>query len=384
MPWSNQGGGGGGGGPWGKGGGGGGPWGQPSGGGGGNQPNDFEDILKRSQDRFRQAIPGGGMNRGLTTLLVLLGLAAATFYLCTVRVNPDEQGIVTRFGKFDRTLSPGLSLRLPYPIEEVYLPKVTQVNPTVIGRAGAARSGTSEAGGDQSLMLTGDENIVNVDFVVNWQIKNAEQFLFNVRDGEEFLAGGDARTVRDVAESAVREVVGKSPIQPILTQERARTEQAVRDLMQQTLDSYNSGIAITLVQFLSVDPPSQVIDAFRDVQAARADNERVQNEAQAYANSQVPLARGDAEKILQEAQAYKERVIAEASGQAARFADIYEEYQKAPDVTRQRMFLETMERVFGSMDKVIIDQKPGGGGVVPYLPLNELTRPSTGSRTGAQ
>ncbi|MEZ5923950.1 MAG: FtsH protease activity modulator HflK [Hyphomicrobiaceae bacterium] len=374
MPWSNQGGGNGG--PWGKGGG---PWGQgPS--SGGQPPGDFEDILKRGQDRFRQAIPGGGMNKGLTTLLVLLGLAAAAFYLCTVRVNPDEQGIVTRFGKFDRTLTPGLNLRLPYPIEEVYLPKVTKVNPTEIGRRGGV---TGQGAADDSLMLTGDENIVNVDFVVNWQIRDAEKFLFNIRDGEEFLAGGDARTVRDVAESAVREVVGTSSIQPILTQ-RAASEQAVRDLIQKTLDSYNSGIYITQVQFLPVDPPSQVVDAFRDVQAARADQERLQNEAQAYANSQVPLARGDAEKILQEAQAYKERVIAESSGQAERFSKIYEEYRRAPDVTRQRMFLETMERVFGSMDKIIIDQKQGGSGVVPYLPLNELARPRSDSNPGGQ
>jgi membrane protease subunit HflK len=371
MPWSNQGGGNGG--PWGKGSG---PWGQgPS--SGGPPSNDFEDILKRGQDRFRQAIPGGGMNKGLTTLLVLLGLAAATFYLCTVRVNPDEQGIVTRFGKFDRSLTPGLNLRLPYPIEEVYLPKVTQINRTEIG------AGDSKAS-DRSLMLTGDENIVDVDFVVFWQIGDAEKFLFSVRDGEQFLSGGDAVTVRDVAESAVREVVGKSAIQPILTQERAKSEQAVRDLMQLTLDTYDTGIVVTQVQFLRVDPPSQVIDAFRDVQAARADQERLQNEAQAYANSQVPLARGDAEKIIQDAQAYKERVIAEASGQASRFTKIYEEYKKAPEVTRRRMYLETMERVLGSMDKVIIDQNQKGTGVVPYLPLNELSGSRTRSSSGVQ
>ena len=381
MPWSNQGGGGNGG-PWGKGGGsgGGGPWGQGPG-SGGQSPNDFEDILKRGQDRFRQAIPGGGMNRGLTTLLVLLGLAAAVFYMGTVRVDPDELGIVTRFGKYDRTLLPGLNLRLPYPFEEVYLPKVTQVNTMTVGRGNT--STTRGEGTDASLMLTGDENIVDVGFIVKWRISDAEKFLFNVRDGDAFLSGNEAQTVLDVAESAVREVVGKGTLQSNFT-ERAASELAVKALMQSMLDSYNSGVAVTEVQLQAVDPPTQVIDAFRDVQAAQADFDRKKKEAEAYANSQVPLARGDAERILQEAQAYKERVIAEAMGQASRFNKIYEEYRKAPDVTRQRMYLETMERVFGSMDKVIIDQKGGGSGVVPYLPLNELTKPSAKSSTGAQ
>lgn len=381
MPWSNQGGGGGNGGPWGKGGGsgGGGPWGQGSGSGGGQGPNDFEDILKRGQDRFRQAIPGGGMNKGLTTLLVLLGLAAALFYMGTVRVNPEELGIVTRFGKYDRTLLPGLNLRLPYPFEEVYLPKVTEVNTMTVGRGNS----TTSKGTDASLMLTGDENIVDVGFIVKWRISDAEKFLFLIRDGEEFLSGDEARTVLDVAESAVREVVGKGTLQSNFT-ERAASELAVKSLMQTILDSYNSGVAVTEVQLQAVDPPTQVIEAFRDVQAAQADFDRKRKEAEAYANSQVPLARGDAERILQEAQAYKERVIAESVGQASRFKKIYEEYKKAPDVTRQRMYLETMERVFGSMDKVIIDQKGGGSGVVPYLPLNELAKPSAKSTTGAQ
>ena len=375
MPWSNQGGGNGG--PWGKGGG---PWGQGPSSGGGQSPNDFEDILKRSQDRFRQAIPGGGMNRGLTTLLVLLGIAAAIFYLGTVRVNPEELGIVTRFGKYDRTILPGLNLRLPYPVEEVYLPKVTEVNTMTVGRGNLS---SSKQGTDASLMLTGDENIVDVGFIVKWRIGDAEKFLFNIRDGEEFLAGSDARTVLDVAESAVREVVGKGTLQSNFT-ERAASELAVRDLMQQILDSYNSGVVVTQVQLQAVDPPTQVIDSFRDVQAAQADFDRAKKDAEAYANSQVPLARGDAERILQEAQAYKERVIAESEGQASRFKKIYEEYRKAPDVTRQRMYLETMERVFSSMDKVIIDQRGGGSGVVPYLPLNELATPRASSNSGEQ
>jgi membrane protease subunit HflK len=376
MPWGNQGGGGGG---W-KGGG---PWGQgPS---GGPQQPDLEEILKRSQDRLKQAMPGGGMSKGLVFLVGVVGLVAAAFVLCTVRVNTDEVGIVTRFGKYERRLDPGLNLRFPYPIEQVYLPKVTVLNRTEVGGGRnvdnrTVQSSTRE-GAEEGLMLTGDENIVDVDFVVFWQIKEARDFLFNVRDGFEVLQNGQSQTVKDVAESAMREIVGKSAIQPILTQDRAKTENAVRELMQRTLDTYGAGIQITQVQLQKVDPPGQVIDAFRDVQAAKADQERLQNEAQAYANGQVPLARGDAEKILQEAQAYKERVIAESSGQADRFVKVYDEYKKAPDVTRRRMFLETMERVLSGMDKVIIDQSGTGQGVVPYLPLNELTR---GSKTGGQ
>ncbi|MFO1169402.1 MAG: FtsH protease activity modulator HflK [Hyphomicrobiaceae bacterium] len=384
MPWSNQGGsgGGGGGGPWGKGGGGGGPWGQGPSGGGGQPPNDFEDILKRSQDRFRQAIPGGGMSRGLTSLLVLLGLAAAVFYLCTVRVNPEEQGIVTRFGKVDRTLLPGLNLRLPYPIEEVYLPKVTEINSIQAGKIGA--TGASDSG----LMLTGDgTTIVDVGYFVRWRISDAEKFLFSVRDGEQFLSGGVAPTVQEVAESAVREVIGRSTLQSSAAEnanlaQRAVAEKDIHDLMQSVLDSYNSGVEITLVGLQAVDPPAPVIDAYRAVQAAQADYETIIKQAEKYASEQLPIAGGEAKKIVQEAEAYKERVLAEARGQAKRFSSIYAEYQKAPDVTRQRMYLETMERVLGAMDKIIVDQKQGG--VVPYLPLNEVAKQKSPSATGGQ
>lgn len=364
MPWSNQSGGGGG---W-KGGG---PWGDRP--GGGTPQSDIEEMLKRGQDRFKQVIPGGGMNRGLMFLLGVVGLAAAAFYLGTVRVNPDEIGVVTRFGKFDRQLSSGLNLRLPYPVEEVYLPKVTAVNRVQIGVISGGRATSTQGGGDESLMLTGDENIVDIDFVVFWTIKDAAQFLFNVKDGESMLRRGTAQTVKDIAESSMREVVGKTNVQDVLT-ERKVTEDQVKELMQRALDAYRAGVLVTQVQLLAVEPPSQVLEAFRDVQAARADQDRAKNEAEAYRNSQVPLARGDAERIKQEAEGYKQRVVAEANGQTSRFLSVYEEYKKAPDVTRQRMFLETMERVMGGMDKIVIDQKGGGSGVVPFLPLNELTK----------
>jgi len=198
---------------------------------------------------------------------------------------------------------------------------------------------------------------------VFWRIKDASQYLFNIQNPDT--------TVKEVAESAMREVVGQSKIQPILTQERQKTEQAVQALMQRTLDSYGAGIRVDQVQLQKVDPPAEVIDAFRDVQAARADKERLQNEASGYANKVVPEAHGEAERILQSAEAYKQEKIADANGQTARFLQVYDEYKKAPDVTRKRMFLETMERVFGGTDKIILDSKSSQG-VVPYLPLEKL------------
>jgi modulator of FtsH protease HflK len=217
---------------------------------------------------------------------------------------------------------------------------------------------------EESLMLTGDENIVDVDFVVFWRIADAPDFLFNIQNPEG--------TVKAVAESAMREIVGQNDIEPILTEARAKTEFDVQQLMQKVLDSYGAGVQVTQVQLQKVDPPAQVIDAFRDVQAARADQERLQNEAQAYANRIIPEARGEAERILQAAQGYRDQVIAEAKGQGDRFTKVYEQYKKAPDVTRQRIFIETMEKVLGNADKVIVDDKAGPG-VVPFLPLSEFT-----------
>jgi membrane protease subunit HflK len=364
MPWSNQGGGwkGGGGGPWGSG---------PS--GGGQQP-DLEELLKRSQDRLKQVIPGSGVPGPLIVLAAAALVAIVCFYAFTFRVNPDELGVVMRFGQFIRQEPPGLHFRWPYPIEEVRLPKVTRQNIIEIGmRTGGGRG---FAGGlrdvpEESLMLTGDENIVDVDFVVYWRIKDAAEYLFNIQNPEV--------TVKEVAESAMREIVGQSNIQPILTEARQKTEAAVQKLIQDTLDGYRAGIRIDQVQLQKVDPPAQVIDAFRDVQAARADKERLQNEANTYANRIVPEARGEADRILQGAEGYKQQTVAEASGQAARFLKIYDEYQKAPEVTRKRMFLETMERVMGGTDKIILDSK-GGQGVVPFLPLEQLQRKPQGNQ----
>ena len=360
MPWSNQSGGGG----W-KGGGG--PWG-PRPGAPGQQP-DLEEILRRSQDKLRQAMPGGRIGGPFAVLLAVMLVALVGFFGFTVRVNPDELGIVLRFGEYIRQLPPGLNFRWPYPIEQVELPKVTRINRIEIGMRGSAdsRDATSTIRDvpEESLMLTGDENIVDVDFVVFWRIANAPDFLFNIQNPEG--------TVKAVAESSMREIVGQNDIEPILTEARAKTEAAVQALMQQILDSYGAGVQVTQVQLQKVDPPSQVIDAFRDVQAARADQERLQNEAEAYANRIIPEARGEAERILQAAQGYRDQVIALAKGEADRFLKVYEQYQKAPDVTRKRIFIETMEKVLGDTEKVIIDGKSGPG-VIPYLPLPEFSK----------
>jgi membrane protease subunit HflK len=361
MPWSNQSGGGG----W-KGGAGG-PWGQRPG-SPGQQP-DLEEILRRSQDRLRR-LSGGHMGGPFALFFTLLVVGLIIFFGFTVSVDREEEGVVLRFGKLVRLLSPGLHFRWPYPIEVVELPKVTRVNRIEIGMRGTTENRETSSGGirdvsEESLMLTGDENIVDVDFVVFWQISNAPNFLFNIQNPEG--------TVKDVAESAMREIVGQSDIEPILTEARAKTEAAVQALMQKTLDSYGAGVLVTQVQLQKVDPPAQVIDAFRDVQAARADQERLQNEAEAYANRIIPEAKGEAERILQAAQGYRDKVIAESKGEADRFTKIYQAYKQAPDVTRKRMFLETMERVLADTDKVIVDEKAGNG-VVPYLPLSEFSK----------
>jgi membrane protease subunit HflK len=365
MPWSNQGGG-----PWGTGGGSGGgkgPWGsgpQPS----GSTPPDFEEFLRRSQEKLRSVLPGGNLGGKGLGLIVLAAIAIwglSGFF----RVDPDELGVVLRFGKYVRDAKPGLNYHLPYPIESVLTPKVTRVNRIDIGMRlveDLRRGTTMRDVPEESLMLTGDENIVDVDFSVFWLVKpdGAGDYLFNIQQPEG--------TVKAVAESAMREIVGRSTLQPILTT-RQPVETAVQELMQSTLNKYGAGITITQVQLQKVDPPSQVIDSFRDVQAARADLERAQNEAQTYANKVVPEARGKAAQITQGAEAYREQTVAEAKGATSRFLKVYDEYKKAPDVTRQRMYLETMERLFGGTDKIIMDSGASGG-VVPYLPLDQLMR----------
>ena len=369
MPWSNQGGG-----PWGSGGSKG-PWGQgPQ--SSGPTPPDLEELLRRSQDKLKSVLPGGNLG-GRGVLLIVVAALVVWGFSGFFKVEPDELGAVLRFGKYTRDAQPGLNYHLPYPIETVLTPKVTRVNRIDIGmRLVEDPRRTSQQIRDipeESLMLTGDENIVDVDVSVFWQVKvgGAGAYLFNIQNPEG--------TVKAVAESAMREIVGRSDIQPILTGARQSIESSVHELMQKVLDTYQAGVQVTQVQLQKVDPPAQVIESFREVQAARADLVRLQNEAETYANQKVPEAKGQASKILQDAEAFKSQTVAEATGQASRFGKVYDEYKKAPQVTRQRLYLETMERVFGGTDKIILDSGSGGqggnnSGVVPILPLNEMTR----------
>jgi membrane protease subunit HflK len=363
MAWKNQGGG-----PWGSGPKG--PWGsgpQPT---GGPRPPDLEDLLRRAQDRMQQFLPGGYFS-GLGISLLLLAVIVIWGLTGFFRVQSEELGVVLRFGKHVRTVGPGLSYHLPYPIETVQLPKALRVSTLNIGftfdespRRG--RDGRRDIQ-EESLMLTGDENIVDVQFTVLWRIKlnGAADFLFNIQNPEG--------TVKAVAESAMREVVGRSNIQPILTSKKDETEKEVHELMQKTLDNYGSGIQIQQVQMGQVNPPADVIQSFNDVQNAKTELESLQNEAQTYANGIVPDAKGRAAQILQVAEGYKQQAVAEARGQSARFLKVYDEYKKAPDVTRERIYLETMERVLGNSEKLVYDGGSSGQGVVPYLPLNDLT-----------
>ena len=348
------------------------PWGTPPGGGGngsgrGPTPPDIEEIIKNIQKVINRFLPGkrsgGGKSISFILIILLTIWAASGLY----RVLPDEQGVVLRFGKFIKTTQPGLNYHFPFPIENVLTPKVTKVNRMDVGFRSERDSGFSSTAvadvPEESLMLTGDENIVNIDFSVFWVIKDAGKFLFKIQDPQG--------TVKAAAETAMREVIAKSRIQKILTEGRAKIENETQEIIQSILDEYNSGIQVTQVQTQKADPPDQVIDAFRDVQAARADMERSKNEAEAYANDVIPRARGEAAKIMQAAEAYKQKVVAAAEGEASRFVSIYNEYAKAKEVTQERMYLETMEKVLADIDKVIID-KNSGSGVVPYLPLPEL------------
>ena len=393
MPWNNQGGG------W-QGGGGQGPWGgRPGGGGGGGgqQPPDLEELLRKSQEKVKKIFPGGGGAGGggfnlsgggskkplLIIPLVLLGLWLASGIY---RVAQDERGVVLRFGQQIAVTDPGLHWRWPTPIETHLTPKVTRVNRVEVGFRAAggtvARGDSARDIDNESLMLTGDENIVDINFVVLWVIDKPEDFLFKVRDPEI--------TVKAVAESVMREIVGQTPFVEATTQGRQQIEDAAREQIQGILNNYGAGIAVTEVQVQKVDPPDQVIDAFRDVQRAQADRERAQNEAETYQNDILPRARGDAVKMEQEAEAYAQEIVAQSEGDAQRFIAVYDEYAKAPDVTARRIYLETMQEVFSNMNKVLIDGSAGGaGGVVPYLPLPELEkranrRSTNGSSGGTQ
>lgn len=377
MPWNNSGGQS----PWGNprpGG----PWGAPPppGGGQGGPPGsgrgpDLDEMIRQAQDAVRRFLPrGGGKGIALLGLVLVAVWAGSGFY----RVQPDEQGVVMRFGAFDRTAPPGLNYHIPWPVESVTTPRVTRINrvdigfvgaqdaPVVTGRVQPARDVLAE-----SLMLTGDENIIDIDVAVFWRIRDAGEFLFNTRNPES--------TVKSAAESVMREVIGRTPIQPALTEARAQIEQEVRRGTQAIMDQYRAGIEIVQVQLQKVDPPAEVIEAFRDVQRANADRERLRNEAESFRNDIIPRARGEAERLVQEAQGARESQIARARGEAARFVSVLTAYQAAPDVTTRRIYLETMEEILRRNPMIIVDDRLQG--VVPFLPLGEgaaVPRPQGG------
>ena len=386
MPWENNSG---------NGGGSRGPWGQPPKGdngrgqgprgpGGGGEPPDLEDLLQASRQRLKRAFPRGGGDGGRRGRgpkmdgrfagLIGFGLLALWLFSGIYMVDADEHGVVTTFGKFDKVTTSGLNWHIPAPIQGVKIEKVTTSRELFIPGNSTQRNSTLGEG----LMLTGDKNIVDVEISVQWQIKPGviganenerppvAQFVFNIHEPDQL--------VRTVGEASIREVVGRNTLDFVQTTGRANVVEDTKALMQATLDAQNAGIEIRAVNLQKSEPPTaEVNEAFLDVEAARQDQQQFINNARAFANSVVPQARGEAQQILESARAYSAQVTAEARGQAERFNAIFEEYEKAPEVTRQRMYLETVESVLGDMNKIIIEDNAGSG-VVPYLPLNELQR----------
>ena len=355
MPWNSEGGGGGGGqGPWGQG-----PWGQgggprrPSPGGRGPNPPDLDDLIRKGQDKLKQVLPqGGGGSFGW--LLAVGFVALVVVYNSVYQVQPDERGVVLRFGTFNRIAEPGLHFAL-WPVETMEKPRVGAVRQINIGNEGT-----------EGQMLTSDKNIISVPFSVFWRINDAKNFLFNVADQE--------RTIRSVSQSAMREVVGQTRAQAILTTGKNTVEATVMEITQKLLDEYQAGVTITSINLGDVQPPREVADAFAEVVRAGQNQQQLINEAEQYRNQQYRLADGEAAKLTEDASAYKAATVAQAEGEAARFLSVNEQYKKAQGVTRERIFLETMEQILGQTNKVIVEQGANGQGVVPYLPLPEVQR----------
>jgi len=349
------------------------PWGpggnNPWGSGGQSNNADFEDSIKKAREKFGRFKIGGPRNISILIIVALLIWLATGFY----RVEPDEQGIELLFGKWNQTTTePGLHYFFPTPIGKAMTPKVENVRKINVGYRSASELGFSAGSNndrnvlEESLMLTGDQNIVDVNFTVLYKIKDAGKFLFKLRNPET--------TVKDMSESVMREVVGQRDLEFLLTGGRQEVEQVVRSDLQVILDEYESGVLIQSIQLQSVNPPTLVIDAFDEVQRARQDKEKLVNEANSYLNKIVPNARGDAAKLVQEATAYKEQVIKQAEGVAQNFIDVYNSYKDTKYVTRQRIYLETLTEVLEGPNKIILDSTGEGQGVVPYLPLNELNK----------
>ncbi len=355
MPWSNQSGGNNGGnqgGPWGQG-----PSGSNGSGNNGGQPPDLEDIIRKGQDQLRRAIPGGGGFSPLMLGAILIGLMIVYMFKAIYTIQPDELGVELRFGKPKAEVSePGLHFHF-WPIETYDIVKISERQINIPSR---------NSGSGAKLMLTGDQNIVEVEFAVLYQVASPNDYLFKVSDPESM--------VEEVANSAMREVVGRRPAQDIFRDNRASIAEEVQTIVQTTLDQYGAGIQINVVNIEDVAPPHEVADAFDEVQRAEQDEDRFIEDANKYSNRLLGQARGQAAQIREDAAAYKNRVVEEAKGEAQRFISVYNEYIKAPEVTRKRLFLETMEGVLRDSNKVILEQGQNGQGVVPYLPLPEISK----------
>ncbi len=366
------------GGPWGRGGGGDNDdRNRPNGNGGGDRrprndgpqmPPELDDMLRKGQEQLKVLLGGGsgggsngssqqsgpGMGRSGYLLIAAL-LVAFWSFSSFYTVKPEEKSVELFLGKFSSIGNPGLNFA-PWPLVTREVLPVTREQNESIGVGGR--------GSDAGLMLTRDENIVDIDFEVVWNIRDPAKFLFNLRDPQ--------MTIRAVSESAMREIIAQSELAPILNRDRGLIAANLETLIQETLDSYGSGVSLVRVNFDRADPPEQVIDAFRAVQAAEQERDRLEKQADAYANRVLAQARGESAQVFEEAEGYRARVVNEATGEASRFSAVLEEYSKAPEVTRKRLYLETMEEVLGGLEKVIIDDQTGGQGVVPYLPLNQL------------
>jgi modulator of FtsH protease HflK len=353
MPWNSD-----------DGGGNQGPWGQgpkqpqnrgpqnrgPGGGPGGSLPPDIDDLLRKSKDNLKNALPGGPAK----WLLPVALLGAFWLYNSMYQVQPDERGVVLRLGEYNRTAEPGLHFAI-WPIETMEKPKVGAVQQIDIGREN-----------NEGQMLTSDKNIIAVSFSVQWRISDPQNFLFNIADQNKMI--------RALSQSVMREVVGQTTAQMILTTGKDTVAAQVLQTTQSLLDEYKSGVILTSVNLGDVQPPAEVADAFAEVVRAGQDAIRLQNEAQQNRNQRTQAAEGEVARLVEDANAYKSQVIAEAEGESARFISVYDQYKDAKDVTRRRLFLETMEKVLAQSNKVIVESGQGGSGVVPYLPLPELQR----------
>jgi len=341
------------------------PWGnRPTGGGSNQTPPDLDEVIKRLQERFGGIFggkggsgdgPGKGMLTGIAAVAILLWVMTGLYV-----VAADEEAVVLRFGQHTDTKGPGLNWHFPYPIESVEKLPVTRVQRLAIGFRDFGEGRVRKVP-QESLMLTRDENIVDISFIVQYKIKSVENYLFNIDSA--------TKTVRDAAESAIREVIGRTMIDDVLTTKKAEVEVETQELIQSILDEYKAGISVTTVKLQDVQPPERVIKEFKDVASAREDKERAKNEAQAYANQIIPNARGEAKKMILDAEGYQREVVERATGEADRFGELLKAYRQAPEVTRKRLYIDTMQIVMSKVDKVIVNGSVAGN-VLPYLPLD--------------